>query len=418
MTIVLGLATAATLTVSAMALTTPSSIATTAANDRGGIVRGFYAAVNEAIATGETADLESVLAPDFVDRDPPPGTRADRAGFLRSVASLHQAAPSLHLEVDALAVDVDRVITRVSTRADDLTAIGVPMDARLRLWGPVDVFRVTGDKIVELWRASEGVSVIESIMDVDAEVTPDWSINRTLQIDRVTLAPGDSARLLATRTTRFARIEHGRAVVKIDSASSNDAIVRHPALGAATVPDEQSAPDSSLDLDQGDLVTIPGTVAVVFQADGPQPATLLITDLPIAKTAPQFEDHRRRDPEPNLATTGTLDPLIKSLSVTLWQGSARISVVRVTVAPGSVLSFHNQAGPVALAVESGTIAAESSTAPMLLFDQETGAYQSLTEASVTAGNNAMFRRDSAISLSATGSTPVTLLVYSVTPAES
>src|SRR5215217_3144992 len=105
-------------------------------------VRRFYEAVNGLIATGDSASLDGILAADFVDHAPRPGTAPDRSGFLRGLHSLRETAPALRLTVLDLVADRDRVATRVGVEgAEEATFLGLAV-APGQLWGAGDVYRV------------------------------------------------------------------------------------------------------------------------------------------------------------------------------------------------------------------------------------------------------------------------------------
>src|SRR5262245_29210537 len=98
--LVLTLATALTLTVTAVTLASPRS--STDAPASLAIVRPFYAALNRAIATGDLGDLEALVAPDVtVDGDGAAGLD----GLRQRLLDLHATRPGLWLSLDETLVD-------------------------------------------------------------------------------------------------------------------------------------------------------------------------------------------------------------------------------------------------------------------------------------------------------------------------
>src|SRR5215212_206416 len=81
------------------------------------VIRRFYAAANETIATGDTTALRAVVAPHFVDQDPVPGMKPDRSGLEGYLAVLHAGVPDTELWLEALVADGDRAIARVAVRS-------------------------------------------------------------------------------------------------------------------------------------------------------------------------------------------------------------------------------------------------------------------------------------------------------------
>jgi hypothetical protein len=65
----------------------------TSASGNTEVIRRFYAAANETIATGDTTALHAIVAPHFVDQDPVLGMKQDRVGLEGYLAALHAVAP-------------------------------------------------------------------------------------------------------------------------------------------------------------------------------------------------------------------------------------------------------------------------------------------------------------------------------------
>src|SRR5215211_2476662 len=63
------------------------------------LVGSFYDAVNTTLAGGQPADLDHLLAVDFVEHGGPPGQPATRKGFGRHLLALHATYSTLRLSV-------------------------------------------------------------------------------------------------------------------------------------------------------------------------------------------------------------------------------------------------------------------------------------------------------------------------------
>ncbi len=81
-----------------------------AASGNTDVIRRFYAAANETIATGDTTALHAVVAAHFVDQDPVPGMKPDRSGLESYLAALHAAVPNMELLVEAIVAGGDRAM--------------------------------------------------------------------------------------------------------------------------------------------------------------------------------------------------------------------------------------------------------------------------------------------------------------------
>src|SRR5918994_2108536 len=78
------------------------------------LIRRFYAAANETIATGDTTALHAVVAPHFVDQDPVPGMKPGRAGLEGYLAALHTMVPDTELLVEAVVAGGGQAMGRVA----------------------------------------------------------------------------------------------------------------------------------------------------------------------------------------------------------------------------------------------------------------------------------------------------------------
>src|SRR5688500_8991994 len=149
--LVLALATGAVaLAAGAVFGSAPPPVASDGASDA--VVRRFYAAINAAIETGDTAAIDALLAPDFADHSAPADGASARAALLQSVLALHAASPDLRAEVETVAADGDTVVVRSHLRHGE--SGGAPATATAGTTprgGRVDVLRVEEGKIAERW---------------------------------------------------------------------------------------------------------------------------------------------------------------------------------------------------------------------------------------------------------------------------
>jgi predicted ester cyclase len=158
------------------------------------VVLQFYDAVNAALRTGDPAAIDVVVAPDFVEREPVPGTPPDRAGLGRYLTSLHAAYPGLQLTVEALTADGDLAMARVATHGGERGAfLGIPLTSRLPLWGRVERFRIAEGWIVERWADADALSLLQPLQQAQVEGrSPQRQI---VSLARFTVAPGEGGRL-------------------------------------------------------------------------------------------------------------------------------------------------------------------------------------------------------------------------------
>src|SRR5918995_4869209 len=138
-------------------LVQPAPLASASGNTE--VIRRFYAAANETIATGDTTALHAVVAPHFVDQDPVPGMKPDRGGLEGYLAALHAVVPNTELLVEAIVAGGDQAMARVAVRGGRGSSLlrGAVVD-QPEPWGSVDVFRIAGGKVVERWSQTDELS--------------------------------------------------------------------------------------------------------------------------------------------------------------------------------------------------------------------------------------------------------------------
>jgi steroid delta-isomerase-like uncharacterized protein len=113
-------------------------------------------------------DLEAVdryLDPAFVNHDPPfPGAPEGPEGMRQAAAMYRQALPDWHSEVDQLVAEDNIVVERFTasgTHHGDL--MGVPGTGQTIVLRGINVFRVTGDKIVERWGQLDELGLLRQL---------------------------------------------------------------------------------------------------------------------------------------------------------------------------------------------------------------------------------------------------------------
>src|SRR5438093_978147 len=137
--LVLALATGAVLG-QARGLLAPVAVSDDAAlGTRVDVVRRFYAAVDDALASGEVRQLEQVVAPNFVEHTDTLGNGSSRDSLVRYLASLRVAFPTVRLEPLDLVTQHDRVVARVGVDGTDGGSfLGIPVGGD-GIWGGIDL---------------------------------------------------------------------------------------------------------------------------------------------------------------------------------------------------------------------------------------------------------------------------------------
>jgi len=124
-----------------------------------GIVRRYF---REAWEEAEPAAIDALLAPDYVDRDPPPGAGATRAEQRRIVEQLRVATRDRSIRIIALYACGDFVTVRHDTSWTQIGPLfGLQGDGRRVLVRGCDLHRLAGGRIVESWHVESLRSAVD-----------------------------------------------------------------------------------------------------------------------------------------------------------------------------------------------------------------------------------------------------------------
>lgn len=348
-------------------------------------VQDFYAAANEVIATGQLAALDAVVAPHFVDQAPLPGMRPGREGLEDYLLALHATVPALKLVAEpVLAVD-DRGMARVAIEGLPQepplagTLVGLPVP-----WGPVDLFHVAGDKIVERWTHVDGLSLVRPLASSKLELaipTP-----RHISLKRVSLEPGATWRPVVPGPEVLV-VEKG--VVHIESGSF--------------VQGTKLAPGQALELEPGSDPNVTNL--------GMDRANLLLTSLRVPAI-----------PGPEPTVTGARPPSVSAavlagdLVTDIDPGSAILELGHVTLAPRARMMISSLDGPTLLALDAGQPEVTAWGRAHLRRGRD-GMSVSLERSTLAPGDGVLLHPGSSLALQNTGSDTVRALVLTIRPAE-
>ena len=121
--------------------------------------------IQELFTKGNLDAVDRYLDPGFVNHDDPfPGAPAGAEGLRLAAAMFRGALPDWHSDIDQLIAEDDLVVERFTARGTHLgDLMGVaPTGNPLVLTG-IQVFRVSGDKIVERWGRLDDVGLLRQL---------------------------------------------------------------------------------------------------------------------------------------------------------------------------------------------------------------------------------------------------------------
>jgi steroid delta-isomerase-like uncharacterized protein len=125
------------------------------------IARRFF---EDAYNTGNTALLDELLAPDYVDQKAPPGTPRGPRGIAQVIATFREAFPDLRFTVEDQLAEADRVATRYTfrgTHRGDL--MGIPPTGRPVEIGGISIYRIADGKMQEAWIEYDMLGLLQQL---------------------------------------------------------------------------------------------------------------------------------------------------------------------------------------------------------------------------------------------------------------
>jgi predicted ester cyclase len=126
--------------------------------------RRFYDALNQALATGDLALLDEVIAEDAVDHNPVPGMKQGLAGIKESFGEGRVAFPDLHFTVEDMVAEGDKVACRITVRAThrgDFRSIRAT-GRQVTMTG-IDILRIVDGKLADRWGEFDNLGLLQQL---------------------------------------------------------------------------------------------------------------------------------------------------------------------------------------------------------------------------------------------------------------
>ncbi|MGH2532826.1 MAG: ester cyclase [Thermomicrobiales bacterium] len=428
LTSILALLTAAALIGSALTVAAPRVADLSPAN--GEVVHAFYTALNTAIRTGDAAELNVVVAADFVSHDALPGVTPDRAGLERYLTVVHVTAPGAEIVVKDVTVVGNRAMARVAVhdREDKLAFLGVPLRSRPPVWGTVDAFRIAGRQVVEHWGGTPGLALLEPLNRGALDLTaPDRPL---LSLDRLSISAGGSFTAKGASEARLLFVESGSVTVTSTPLTMPEPMTQAPSVETMEPADDTTSIPTSLTA--GDIFVVPTWNQTELRTPGAATASLLV----VAAAGPSMNEHRQNPALSEstllaaneaglmpwrhgfavpLDTGATMTPLAGAMQATLPGRHPVVAVGRATLAPGADLTVHQASGPSLLVVEQGVLDLAADGDGAWVRRAENGGSTSRDVATLTAGDGALLHMGTSAVLANHGAEPVVLTVVAVGP---
>lgn len=350
LTAMIAIATAIAMLVSAMLLPMPDA-PEFPITDGTEVVERFYAAVNEAIATGNSVALQRVVNPSFVDENPLPGVNPGRAGLEEYLVALHDADPGLRLEADVISASSDQVVARVQVWHEP-TEFPLPasLDERREVWGAIEVLRVADGAVVGRWSYTDGLTLARSL--AERQVTLPLPTPRVISLRNVTLAPGtrwDAPRVGGPQLF-YVQVGVIDAQTILGSAGEDAQDASSDALASDG---GQAAADQRLMLAAGSSwLASAGSHASATNVGSAEAQVLVV-----AFSEPRIPNGVLPEAG-SLPIGGEVEVLAGDLANDWGTGAVTVTLEQIAFAPGAALNLWSTDGPILVAVEMGQLEAK------------------------------------------------------------
>lgn len=126
------------------------------------LVRRFF---EEVINKGNLHLAEDLLAANYVEHPPLPGGGTGLTGFQQFVSMVSTAFPDLHVTLEDIIAEGDKVVVRltVSGTHRGMFMVKIPPTDKHVTWRGIDIIRIADGKIVERWNERDLLGLMQQL---------------------------------------------------------------------------------------------------------------------------------------------------------------------------------------------------------------------------------------------------------------
>ncbi len=124
----------------------------------------FERIIEEVFSQGNLAVADEIIAPDFIENDPMPGQEPGLAGVKAMVGVFRTAFPDIHITIEDLIAEGDKVVGRVTTHGTHQGQFeGIAPTGKQVTVKEIHIVRIANGKAVEHWGIEDSLGMMQQL---------------------------------------------------------------------------------------------------------------------------------------------------------------------------------------------------------------------------------------------------------------
>jgi len=120
--------------------------------------------MEEVLNKGNMQAVDELIAPNFVEHNPFPGQAPGVEGLKQAMVALRQAFPDLHVTVDEMLSDGDKVVIRTTMKGTHKgNFMNIPATGKQMSVEGIDILRISNGRAVEHWGVTDNLTMMQQL---------------------------------------------------------------------------------------------------------------------------------------------------------------------------------------------------------------------------------------------------------------